>query len=117
MTPTEMFYADDVFVEEIDFSRPSGDAHAPLQHDVVSFSGSLLSTITAVAMFGVLSIGGGWPSSWTSPPIDAQALVRARVPDVSIPPAHLQAAARFGRLFRPVPLSSVEKLPDPDYGL
>lgn len=37
------------------------------------------------------------------------------VPAVPIPASHQQSADRFGRMFKQVPLSDVERLPDPDY--
>jgi hypothetical protein len=116
MTPTQMFYENNVFVEEVDFSPIIDETSTPLQRDTVAIRGPLLR-LAAVAVVGTLTLSIPGVSSWTLPrnvPIEWS---DDSVPIVGVPNAHAQAASRFNRMFRPVPLSAVEKLPDPDYGL
>jgi hypothetical protein len=119
MTPTEMFYEDGLFLQEIDFTELSnGETQAPLQREKFSIAAPIMAAISAVTVVGLLSIGQAVPSSWTSPNPDIiEQMLGRKVPDVAVPTAHVQAATRFGKLFRAVPRSDVEKLPDPDYDL
>jgi len=119
------FYGNDVLVEEFEFTYVGEPAEREASGQP-SVKTRLLSMASAMAVAGMLVLG---PCS-VSTPSDATGsqsngtVVRIyvkggqpTVENVPVPESHRTAAARFGRLFRPVPLSDAEKLRDPDFDL
>ncbi len=77
----------------------------------------------AIVAGGLLVFG---PVGWSSPPeaevvAAEQVVVRLRasgfIEQGSLPAGHRSAAEQMRALFRQVPMSAAEAMPDPDYGL
>jgi hypothetical protein len=116
------FYSNDVLMEEFDYTIVSDPAPNDQRESVLS---KISGTVAAIAAGGVLLFGpfgfSSLPGLAIDPAAQSMVIVRAythnHVGLVAMPDAHQEAAARFQKLFRVVPLNDVERLKDPDYGL
>src|SRR5713226_642512 len=100
MTSNE-FYETQVFEVDVDFSElPEGQVHPPLRTDHVQIA-SLLGSVAAVAVAGVLTLtvasaSMNMPVAWHEAASTAPAAAVERVP---VPDDHRAAADRFKKLF------------------
>jgi hypothetical protein len=107
---------DDVTYEVIASATFRGEASTPTLRSAARTT--IVPTLTALVVGGLLtfsSIAAAGPKERaTARARPGNAIVRVQVetvPHVPIPPAQREAASRFRRIFREVPLSDAEKLP------
>ena len=133
MTPKtdNTFYENEVLSEELDYTvvdqpQPMRFADAYRTASSRMLHGAAAFAVTSAIVFG--PVGASAPADYAGHHQNRTVLVKVKserlspvarepVSHVDVTDSHQRAAERFRRMFRAVPLSEAEKLPDPDFGL
>ena len=131
MTPKtdSTFYENEILSEELDYTivdQPQpvrfADAYRTASSRILRVSAAF--AVTSAIMFG--PVGASAPADYAGHHQNRTVLVKLKklspvasepVSRVDVTNSHQRAAERFRRIFRAVPLSETEKLPDPDFGI